>query len=78
MIKFENLSNESAYQLRFIIYYGIDKELDRALENDSTLILDIKILEEILTWYNQNILLSGKSLSEKLELLKAKNKKKRC
>jgi hypothetical protein len=73
MIKFENLSNEAAYQLRFIIYCGIDKELDRALENNSTLILDINILEEIITWYNKNILLSGKSLSEKLELLKARN-----
>ena len=73
MIKFETLSNEAAYQLRFLIYCGIDKELDRALENNSTLTLDINILSEIITWYNKNVLLSGKSLEEKLELLKSKN-----
>lgn len=67
MIKFEGLSNEVDYQLKFLIYCGIDK----ALANNNT--VQVKTLKEIVIWYNQNILLSGKSLNEKIELLESKN-----
>ena len=73
MIKFENLSNEATYQLRFLIYCGIDEELNRALKNKN--IVEVKELKEIVTWYNKNILLSGKSLAEKLDLLEVSDKK---
>ncbi|WP_315082042.1 hypothetical protein [uncultured Clostridium sp.] len=62
-----NLSTKAKDTIMFGIFHTISEKLDQAETKE-----DIKLLEELINWYNENILLSGADLENKLLIKKAK------
>ena len=55
-----NLSPKAKYELGFIIYSG----LSDALDNNK---MDKELLEELLNWYKDNVMISYSNLKEKFD-----------
>ena len=55
-----NLSPKAKYELGFIIYSG----LNNALDNNK---MDKELLEELLNWYKDNVMISYVHLKEKFD-----------
>lgn len=62
------LSAKANYKLSYIIWDGIDKQIDQALAKKSK--EQLSILEELVEYYTEEIILSADILKMKLEMLK--------
>ena len=60
MNKTDKLSKKAKFELGFIIYSG----LSDALDNNK---MDKELLEELLNWYKDNVMISYSSLKEKFD-----------
>ena len=60
MNKTDKLSKKAKFELGFIIYSG----LSNALDNNK---MDKELLEELLNWYKDNVMISYKHLKEKFD-----------
>ncbi len=59
----KDLSDEAIFEIRYFICKGIDAEINKMKNNDS--LVKKEVLEEILNWYKDNVILDYKSLKEK-------------
>ena len=59
----KGLSDEAIFEIRYFICKGIDAEINKMKNNDS--LVKKEVLEEILNWYKDNVILDYKSLKEK-------------
>ena len=57
------LSAKAKYELGFIIYSG----LSNAMDNNK---MDKELLEELLDWYKDNVMISYSNLKEKFDSIK--------
>lgn len=57
------LSAKANYELGYIIYSGLSDAMDHNR-------IDQEILKELLSWYDDNIILSANSLKEKFNSIK--------
>lgn len=62
------LSTKANYKLSYIIWDGIDKQIDQAIAKKSK--EQLSILEELVEYYTEEIILSADTLQKKLEMLK--------
>ena len=60
MNKTDKLSKKAKFELGFIIYSG----LSNALDNNK---MDKELLEELLNWYKDNVMISYNHLKEKFD-----------
>ena len=60
MNEIDKLSAKAKYELGFIIYRG----LNDALDNNK---MDKELLEELLNWYKDNVMISYSNLKEKFD-----------
>ena len=58
-----NLSSKAKYELGYIIYSG----LSEAIDNNK---MDKELLEELLNWYKDNVMISYSNLKEKFNNIK--------
>lgn len=59
------LSNEAEFEIMYFIYKGIDAEIDKIHDNDS--LVKKEVLEEIISWYKDNVIINYNSLKEKFD-----------
>ena len=60
MNKTDKLSEKAKFELGFIIYSGLNDALDNKK-------MDKELLEELLNWYKDNVMISYSNLKEKFD-----------
>jgi hypothetical protein len=64
----KGLSDEAIFEIMYFIYKGVDAEIDKIHDNDS--LVKKEVLEEIIKWYKDNVIIDYNSLKEKFNRIK--------
>ena len=59
------LSDEAVFEIRYFICKGIEAEINKIKNNDS--LVKKEVLEELLNWYKDNVMISYNHLKEKFD-----------